>query len=94
MPGKSGITKRYRRRPPLVDFWSSWLTRAAAAAELVVSELESPITTRGNLMNALTSTFEVSAVDRATEPLPEVPYYQAIDSLLSQSLRHKATHEL
>jgi len=41
-------------------------------------------------MNALTSTFEVSAVDRASKPLPEVPYYQAIDSLLSQSLRHKA----
>ena len=40
-------------------------------------------------MNALTSTFEVSAVDRATEPLPEVPYYQAIASLLSQPLRHK-----
>src|SRR6516225_7499839 len=40
-------------------------------------------------MNALTSTFEVSAVDSATEPLPEVPYYQAIDTLLSQPLRHK-----
>lgn len=40
-------------------------------------------------MNTLTSTFEVSAVDRATEPLPEVPYYQAIDFLLSQPLRHK-----
>jgi hypothetical protein len=40
-------------------------------------------------MNVLTSTFEVSAVDRATEPLPEVPYYQAIESLLSQPLRHK-----
>jgi hypothetical protein len=40
-------------------------------------------------MNTLTSTFEVSAVPRATEPLPEVPYYQAIDSLLSQPLCHK-----
>jgi hypothetical protein len=40
-------------------------------------------------MNALTSTFEVSAVNRATEPLPEAQYYQAIDSLLNQRLRYK-----
>ena len=40
-------------------------------------------------MNTLTSTFEVSNVARATEPLPEVQYRQAIDHLLSQPLRHR-----
>lgn len=37
-------------------------------------------------MNTLTSTFEVSALPRATEPLHIVPYYQAIDFLLSQPI--------
>jgi hypothetical protein len=40
-------------------------------------------------MNTLASTFEVSSVPRATEPLPEVPYRQAIDHLLSQPLRRR-----
>jgi hypothetical protein len=40
-------------------------------------------------MNSLTSTFEVSDVPRATEPLPEVPYHHAIDRLLKQPLRRK-----
>jgi hypothetical protein len=39
-------------------------------------------------MNTVTSTtFEVSSVPRATDPLPEVPYHQAINQLLSQPLR-------
>jgi Domain of unknown function (DUF4419) len=37
-------------------------------------------------MNSPTSTFEVSRVSRATEPLSEVPYHQAIDHLLCQPL--------
>jgi hypothetical protein len=40
-------------------------------------------------MNTLASTFEVSSVPRATEPLPEVPYRQGIDHLLSQPLRRR-----
>jgi hypothetical protein len=33
-------------------------------------------------MNTLASTFEVSGVPRATEPLPEVRHHQAVDHLL------------
>jgi hypothetical protein len=40
-------------------------------------------------MNALSSTFEVSCVPRATTPLPEIGYRQAIDCHLSQQLRDK-----
>src|SRR5262245_2339803 len=40
-------------------------------------------------MNTLASTFEVSRVQPACEPLPEVPYPQAIDHLLSGALRRK-----
>src|SRR5262249_8984637 len=34
-------------------------------------------------MSTTGTTFEVSRVSRATEPLPEVPYLQAVDTLLS-----------
>jgi hypothetical protein len=37
--------------------------------------------------NTIAATFEVSSVPRATDPLPEVPYLQAIDSLLSGPFR-------
>jgi hypothetical protein len=47
------------------------------------------ITTRGNPINTLTSTFEVSDVPRAAEPLSEVPYHQAISQLLDQPLRQR-----
>jgi hypothetical protein len=40
-------------------------------------------------MRTVTSTFEVSSVARATEPLPEVPYLQAINDLLRQPLRRR-----
>ena len=40
-------------------------------------------------MNTTHSTFEVSHVPRATEPLPEIPYLRAIDCLLSQPFRLK-----
>jgi hypothetical protein len=40
-------------------------------------------------MNTLTSTFEVSPVTRAKDPLPEVPYPQAIEHLLSRPLRRR-----
>ncbi len=40
-------------------------------------------------MNTLSLTFDVSNVPRATKPLPETPYNQAIDQLLSQPLLEK-----
>jgi hypothetical protein len=40
-------------------------------------------------MNTTSSTFDVSNVSRATEPLLEVPYHKAIDWLLSQHFRLK-----
>jgi Domain of unknown function (DUF4419) len=40
-------------------------------------------------VKTLTSTFEVSAVKRATKPLREIAYHQAINSLLGQSLRYR-----
>src|SRR5262245_7319145 len=38
-------------------------------------------------MHTTGTTFEVSRVTRATEPLPEVPYLQAINSLVSGPFR-------
>src|SRR5579871_2802283 len=46
----------------------------------------SPSTPGGDFVNTLISTFEVSSVPRAEEPLPEVPYRQAIEELLGQPL--------
>jgi hypothetical protein len=40
-------------------------------------------------VNTLTPTFEVSRVAHATEPLPEVPYHQAINDLLTQPTLNK-----
>jgi hypothetical protein len=40
-------------------------------------------------MKTLSSTFEVSNLTHATTPLPEVPYYQAVDRLLQEPLRNK-----
>jgi hypothetical protein len=40
-------------------------------------------------MNTTGTTFEVSRVSRATEPLPEVPYLQAVGSLLGEPFRHE-----
>jgi hypothetical protein len=40
-------------------------------------------------MKTLTTTFAVSEVPRAATPLPEVPYFQAIDHLLNQALRDR-----
>src|SRR5262245_45673794 len=40
-------------------------------------------------MNTTGTTFEVSRVTLATEPLPELPYLQAIDSLLSGPFRRE-----
>jgi hypothetical protein len=40
-------------------------------------------------MNTTGTTFEVSRVRRATEPLPEVPYLQAVGSLLGQPFRRE-----
>src|SRR5262245_16015617 len=40
-------------------------------------------------MNTTGTTFNVSPVTRATDPLPEIPYLQAIDSLLSEPFRRE-----
>jgi hypothetical protein len=40
-------------------------------------------------MNTTGTTFEVSRVSRATEPLPEVPYLQAVGSLLGEPFRRE-----
>src|SRR5262245_20265183 len=40
-------------------------------------------------MNTAGTTFEVSRVSRASEPLPEAPYLQAIDSLVSGPFRRE-----
>ena len=37
-------------------------------------------------MHTVTTTFEVSDVSRATDPLSEVPYFEAVDSFLHQPL--------
>ena len=40
-------------------------------------------------MNTTGTTFEVSRVSRATDPLPEVPYLQAVGSLLGEPFRRE-----
>jgi hypothetical protein len=40
-------------------------------------------------MNTTGTTFEVSRVSRATKPLPEVPYLQAVGSLLGEPFRRE-----
>src|SRR5262249_6416622 len=49
-----------------------------------------PTMTRHDMSTATASTFEVSDVERATRPLPEVPYKQAVEALLTTGL---AEHE-
>ena len=41
---------------------------------------------RTTMSTATTTTFEVSNVNRATEPLPEVPYKEAVEALLTPAM--------